>query len=475
MTEARSKELVAEARRRGLLWGTWSSYAFGKQREYIESPDRFKAALCSRRSGKTTAAALMLLRTAFEHPGTIGVYLALTRASAKRLMWDELARWCQRFGLEVQWNHTDLQATFVNGSQVFLAGADDAATIERLRGGKYKAVVIDEAGSFRPSVLHTLVREVVRPALLDLRGTLAMQGTPGVVPRGLFYEVTDGPDEQTRWSTWRWTVLDNPHVPDPAAYLEDELRLNRWTREHPIFRREWLGEWTLASDQMVYRLDPARNLVAEAPHLEAARYVLGIDYGHTHSTAFCVLAWDEQRPDAVWVLESAKHKGLIPSEAAEIVKRYMARFAFSCMVGDAGGLGKGYMEEARRRFQIPVMPAEKQNKRGYIELLNGSLVTGDLRLVVGKNRELVAEMEGLPWDEDMLLPADGFEDHACDAMLYGWRAAKAWAGKAPKPKPVYGTEAYWAEEEERQLRAEQKASTSGKGVLDGQGSSRFRC
>lgn len=474
MTDERSRELVQEARRRGLLWQTWSAHAFGKQRAYIESKERFKSALCSRRSGKTTAAALMLMVSSFEHPGTVGVYLALTRASAKRLMWDELARWVQKLGVEAEWNHTDLQLSFPNGSQVFLAGADDAATIERLRGGKYKLVVIDEAGSFRPQVLHTLVREVIRPALLDQRGTLAMQGTPGVVPRGLFYEVTDGPDDQTRWPTWRWTVLENPHVPEPAKYLADELRLNRWTEDHPIYRREWKAEWTLASDQMVYRLDAARNLVASMPSLASPRYVLGVDYGHTHSTAFCVLAWDEHAPNAVWVVESTKQKGLIPSEAAEMTRRYMERYQFTCMVGDAGGLGKGYIEEARKRFQIPVQPAEKQNKRGYIELLNGALVTGDLKLVVGKNRDLVAEMEGLPWDEDMLLPAEGFEDHVCDAMLYGWRAAKAWAGKAPKPKPAYGTEAYWAERDERETREEAKRAADGKaGVF--KSTDRLRC
>ncbi len=418
---------------------------FGQQRAFLDDESRSKAALCSRRAGKTWSACAYLLREAFRVPGSTSCYIALTRASAKRLLWEELIRSNHRHNLNVTFNHSELTAKLDNGSQIFLVGADDAATIERLRGGKYLLAVIDEAASFGPNVLGTLVREILRPALVDLKGTLCMIGTPGAACVGPFFDATTDP--KSPYSLHHWTVLDNPHIPHIAEEIENEKLANHWDDTHPIYRREWLGEWVRDSGSLVYQFTAGKNLAASGAGDDVGgsvswRCVLGIDYGFTDATAFCVIGWQEHSKEAV-VLESFKEVGLIPSAAAEKVHELNEQYHFRRIVGDVGGMGKGYAEEARQRFAIPIQPAQKLNKRGYIDLINGDLISGLLKVVGPRNRALIEEMSVLQWaPKPKDSPAGSiwheeedsrFDNHLCDAMLYAWRECKAFRAR---PAPV---------------------------------------
>src|SRR5690606_6944543 len=101
-------------------------------------------------------------------------------------------------------------------------------------------------------------------------------------------------------------------------------------------------------------------------------YVLGMDLGYEDSTAFVVLGFDE-KVGQTWVIESWSETHLIPSAVAARVDRLRERYNFSYMVADSGGFGKGYVEEMKQRYSIPIEAAEKNRKPAYIELLNGDL------------------------------------------------------------------------------------------------------
>ena len=64
---------------------------------------------------------------------------------------------------------------FPNGSQIHLAGTD-AGHAEKLRGKKFSAVFIDEAGFC--SKLRYNVRSVILPTLTHTRGKIVMATTP---------------------------------------------------------------------------------------------------------------------------------------------------------------------------------------------------------------------------------------------------------------------------------------------------------
>lgn len=420
-------------RRRAQDPETYLCDLFPQQRRFVEDAARHKAALCSRRAGKTHAAIAKLVKTAQEHAGVTVVYLALTRQSAKRLAWRPLIGFNERYGLGLDFHHSDLEARLPNGSVIIIAGADDVRRIERLRGDKYKLVIIDEAASFRPSILATLIREIIRPALMDLQGQLVLMGTPGAACVGPFYDATTGNEDG--WSVHRWTVLDNPHIPHAADEMAAEQKRNKWADDHPILMREWKGQWVRDLGSLVYPYDVQRNHVDRLPSLPPSgwHYILGIDFGVTDATACVVVAWHEQDP-TVYVVESEQRTGVIPSEAAAWVKQLQSRYDFDRIVGDVGGLGKAFAEEMRRRHAIPVHAAQKSDKRGAQELMAGDMKSGLVRVVGRANAELCEEWSILQWNADRTAEDERFANHLSDAALYAWREAKGWAAEVPPPK-----------------------------------------
>ena len=75
----------------------WREDLFGYQIDFINDPALYKTALCSRRAGKTYCACYYLIEVATRKPGSICAYIALTRGSAKRLMWAEMKRAARRY------------------------------------------------------------------------------------------------------------------------------------------------------------------------------------------------------------------------------------------------------------------------------------------------------------------------------------------------------------------------------------------
>ena len=444
---ARARAVVAEMARRKSR--PYLKDLFAQQLAIIEDPTPTIAAHPGRRSGKTHTVMAWLFKGMQDHPNTTSAYLALTRGSAKRIMWREMKAANHKYKLGFSFGEVELTVSDpLNGSTILLGGADDAEAIERLRGGKYLRAAIDECGSFAPDILKALVIDILRPALGDLRGQLLLTGTPSRVCVGFFYEVCT--DKSLGWSVHHWTVLDNPYFREPAEYLAEERKLNHWTESHPVYMREWLGKWVQASETLVYQYNHVRNSVQSRPEeTDQLRYVLGVDFGYRDSTAWSVWCYYANRPET-WCLESFKQDKLTPGEVAERTGQLIERYGgFDAIVGDAGGLGKGYIEEARKRFGIPFKPAQKRDKRGYIELMNGDFQAGLIRVLPNMNEAWLTEMATLPWkDANREVEADGFENHLSDASLYAWRECRAWSHVPDVVKAERGSAKWWKEQEE---------------------------
>jgi hypothetical protein len=63
---------------------------FTQQLKAIKDTSKRKVIRCSRRAGKTELACLSLIHRSLISPNGINVYIALTRKSAKRLIWNRL-------------------------------------------------------------------------------------------------------------------------------------------------------------------------------------------------------------------------------------------------------------------------------------------------------------------------------------------------------------------------------------------------
>ena len=111
-----------------------SRVMFAQQLAFVGDQSKHVTAVCSRRAGKTVAAAGKLIATAQAKPGSVCLYLALTRLNAKRIVWRTLLDMNAEFRLGGRANETELRLDLPNGSTIYLAGANDRGEIEKYRG-----------------------------------------------------------------------------------------------------------------------------------------------------------------------------------------------------------------------------------------------------------------------------------------------------------------------------------------------------
>jgi hypothetical protein len=374
--------------------------------------------------GKTSA--LLMAALQYVHvPGYAALILRKTYAdlALPGAIMDRAISWWVPKG--VHWNAQDKRFTFPSGATITFGYLDNAQDRWRYQGMECQTVIFDEVTQF-PIIPYTYLFSRLRKLKgVDIPLRMRSASNPGGIGhdwvRRRFVESTD-PN-----CVFVPALLSDNRFVDAESYLQALAQLD------PVTRKQLLeGIWIRDSAGLVYaRFDEARNLIDVLPRSPNGtpqkpldRYIIGIDYGYTDATAFSVLGWIE-KDKTVYVVEAWKETGLTPSDAAERVKALSERYQPDKIVGDIGGLGKGYVEEARKRFGLPIEAAEKHNKRGYIDLLNGALAEGRLKLLRGTTKQLVTEWLELPWAkghkrdaaEGTIAEAEGFENHVADSCF----------------------------------------------------------
>lgn len=445
MDQDRARKIIAEAARRAERKSriNWDLLMFDKQKLFVSDTSEKVAAVCSRRAGKSVGIAIKICQVAEKYGDCIIPYITLTKPQGKQILWPELRRLDKDLGLGLKFNQNELSVKFPNQATCYIVGGQEESELERLRGPKYPAVFIDEAQAFRP-FLEDVITDIIEPALLDYNGILYLTGTPNAQSIGYFHDVTNT-KRHGGWSVHHWTARDNPHIKGFEEWIAKRKAHYRWTDTSPTYLREWCGKWVKDSSALVYTFSPY-NLCDELPEAYDWEYVLGIDLGYNDSTAFVVAAYSVAL-GRVYVLESYKETKLIPSAVAAHVERLMQQYEFSQIVADSGGLGKGYVEEMKQRYGLPIKSAEKSKKLAFIELLRGDLGAGVVNVIERENRALLEEASLLQWNDARTAPDDRYEDHLMDALLYTFRACKAFLHDYEKAAPKPGTQE-WAREQE---------------------------
>ncbi|RMF63202.1 MAG: hypothetical protein D6746_03195, partial [Bacteroidetes bacterium] len=245
---------------------------FKQQREFVLDPCRQKAALCSRRAGKSYSVLVAALVMALSKPGSNVLVIAKTRKQVKGVYWSHLKRLVADYGIRAHFRNVELEVEFANGSMMSFSGADTEDEIEKFRGQSYDLACIDEAKSYSPDLLDELLFSVIRPALADRMGTLMLIGTPGAILAGPFFEITTlsttrygtcarwngKPNPKASWSVHSWTAKENVAFADSEGssliwreFLETK-KLAGWADDDPTWLREYCGVWVPDDDALVY-------------------------------------------------------------------------------------------------------------------------------------------------------------------------------------------------------------------------------
>lgn len=421
-----------------------------EQRRFIGDISRRKAALCSRRAGKTIGILLHFLKLCTEHDNRKCLYIALTYGTAKDIAWDDLKQLDRALSLGCRWNEVELKATLPNGSSIKLAGADKPKEIEKFRGQKFIAVALDECGSFG-DYMRSLVDEVLSPALMDFNGYLILLGTPAARHAGLFYEATT--QESLGWSLHGWTWEANYLIPeDPHAWIAKERERRGLKDSDAIYLREYCGRWARGSDRLVYQFDADKNVWRTPPVWTDC--FLGMDFGYIDDTALVVVGYNKTDP-TLYVLETYKSPRMLTDAIAAEVRRLDSKYPLRRLVGDSGGYGKGPIEELKARYGLRIYPAEKTDKARAFTTVNNDLRTGRIKIPAGSAL-------GEEW-QNLLLTDKGEEDPSCpnhlaDAFLYAFRHAKHYRGSPPEVVKVDPEAALFAAVQRKVLREREAQS-----------------
>jgi hypothetical protein len=448
------EQVVAELNKRKTKPFLLENYLFDKQLAFVKDNSPFKVAVTTRRAGKTVSCSADLIYTAINNVEVVCLYVTMSRATAKKIVWPELKRINRIFSLKGKFNESDLSITFPNGSIIYCSGASDRTEIEKFRGLAFKLVYIDEAQSF-PNYIEELIDDVIAPALMDYAGTLCLIGTPGPIPSGYFYTASKNASS----AKFSWTFWDNPYIAIKSGLthqqvFDRELKRRGVDASNPSVQREWFGRWLLDTDSLVYKYEESKNHFDELPKGDW-QYLLGVDIGFNDADALAVLAWCDGSPNTYMVEELITRKQGI-TELVQQIDAFSKKYGITKVVMDQGGLGKKIGEEIIRRYKISVQPAEKIRKVEYIELMNDALRTGVLK--ARKTSRFAQDCLKVEWDSDKSTPdkkviSSRFHSDICEAVLYAWRESYSFTYEKQKKRPKLGSED-WGKEEAERMEAE---------------------
>lgn len=438
----------------------WKSIAFDKQITFIEDPHRLKASFTTRRGAKSYGDGIYMFKEAEENPNCNILYLGLTRLSAKGIIWkDVLTHINERCNLDYTPNLTELTMTSPNRSVIYVAGVDvNEEERKKLFGRKYKLIVIDEAALYSID-LRDLVYVVLRPSVVDMRGTVVLSGMASDITYGLFYDITNRKEQG--WSLHEWSAHDNPYVANQWQEELDFIATNQpILMQTARFKQAYLNQWVVDEEKRVYKYDASRNLYKDLPCPQSKGWTfnLGVDTGWEDDNAFVLSGYHENDPNLYIISCFKKPKMFFDHDEPTLsvkktIQKYLNDPFFPVQNVIIDGANKQGVETMNMRGDIPFVYADKLGKAEHIEQCNGDLLTGKIK-IHESCVELVDEMTRLVWQTDgdrISFPRKEhptLPNHLCDAFLYGWYNGWHFLSRPAKITPKLGTAEYIKEQED---------------------------
>ncbi len=324
--------------------------------------------------------------------------------------------------------------------------------VSRLRGRKSPAIAIDEAQDFGIHV-QSLIDDILTPMLTDYSDSwLAIVGTPGPVPQGYFFEVTQ--EGRYGFSRHQWTLLENIYLPNPGEFIADLMKRREWDDNNPTLLREWGNKWVLDVQSLWIQYKSSKNDFKDLPKINGKyNYILGVDWGYKDSDALAILAYSDESPITYLVEELVTAKQGV-TELVEQVQEMRKKYDISKIVMDEGGGGKKMAEEMRRRHAIPVEPAEKIRKQETVEFFNDSLRTGRFMAKADSRFAKDSYLVQIDWDkstENKIIVKKHPHSDIIDAVIYAFKCSPAYAWETPTAAPPKIGSREWAEAQQSEM------------------------
>ena len=229
------------------------------------------------RSGKTRVLVEFFAMACLKFPGLRILFVRYRRQHAKESIWHEtlLGEVLKRYPDDAyEVNQSDLYVQFANGSEIWVAGTDDAARIEKVLGRGMGGVLFNEASQISYKAF-SLIRTRLSQKIDGWRARIGVDCNPPAPTHWTHRvfidhkEPTSGKKlDASTYASMRMNPADNAeNLPD--TYIDDlkELPDAEW-------RRFGLGEWVKPTGAVFPEYSESM-LIDEAPDCE--RYIVGVD------------------------------------------------------------------------------------------------------------------------------------------------------------------------------------------------------
>lgn len=250
---------------------------FPYQREFHDSPARFKVVLGGRRSGKSKAALQQIVRHALEVPDANAWWVSPTLADARDVGWDafkeELADDLRPL---IQYtNEMRMMVRFRNGSRITFKGSESE---QSLRGRSLTFLVVDEFAF----VIEGMWKRALRPALADRQGSAVLCSTPN----GLNWAHALWEFSATRpnWARFHWPSRINPIL------SKEELDDAKAALDPREWEQEFEAKFVSRAGQVYPDFSDANIVPPFSPLADEWNVYLGIDPGFATKAAVVFLA-----------------------------------------------------------------------------------------------------------------------------------------------------------------------------------------
>ena len=380
------------------------------------------------RSGKTALIAEYLVRRALQYPYSRQLAARKCRAHAKTSLWcDTLKKYLVRFIPPEFYSlsESELSIRFKNGSEILVAGLDDAERSEKVLGNEFITVFLNEATQFSWETVQMAAtrlaqkawdakgRQAVPKLILDCNPRGPRHWLHAVGVRQIDPESGKELSDKANWARLPWSAFDNRDNL-PKEYLEGLAALPE------IMKKRMLdGIWCDNAGAVYQEFSEEKHVVAPFPIPDDWRRLRAIDFGYTNPF---VCLWGAVDPDGrLYIYREWYKNATRTAEHARMIRELSGTERYFITVADHDAAERAELES----LGIHTTAAEKNVISGIQRVKCRLAEAGDgrPRLYFFDNlKNILSEMYDYRWAPEGSANAKEeplkLNDHAMDALRY---------------------------------------------------------
>lgn len=399
-----------------------------KQLKFVlESTKKINLAHGSVRSGKTIANTFRVMQAVNECPDSQIWFIGHTAST----IYDNVVRLIIEprplgtpdplavFRPFCKWMTGKRELVFVdsrgNLKRISTVGAKDAGAIGAIQGKTMSIVYGDEMTLFPPVIIDMLSTRISNPHSM-MFGTMNPSYPTHVLKNWIDKARAGDPN----YYEMQFKLEDNPFVED--SYKE---RIKN-SLSGVFYKRNYLGEWTLAEGAIFDFFDPAIHVVSKPPRA-ADYWIVGVDYGTNNAFGAVLIGvncgkFTQEKPmmwaekEYYWDYKKKGHQKS-STEFADDLKNWMEPYSIKALYLDPSAAN--FRIDLQRRGIHPVN-ADNEVNDGIVKTM--SLLKEGSLFICKDCPNLIREIQSYVWHPKCMEKGEDqplkMNDHAVDALRY---------------------------------------------------------